>query len=106
MVSFALPRPPQLQEQQYLSSIRHEKDAFERIIATKRTMALPADQDGRRGIRQTEERQLKMRINATRASARASVSSTRRGGGRAVAAGAPRPRVRRRGGGGDAWWWW
>ncbi|EGD81348.1 hypothetical protein PTSG_11379 [Salpingoeca rosetta] len=79
------------QEQQYLSSIRHEKEAFERIITAKRTMALPADQDGRRGIRQAEERQLKTRLVASRSSSVVG-ASTRRGGGR-VAEGAPRPKV-------------
>eukprot|EP00043_Microstomoeca_roanoka_P007242 m.69795 g.69795 ORF g.69795 m.69795 type:complete len:1181 (-) comp13750_c0_seq8:1060-4602(-) len=73
------------QEQSYLSSIRHEKEAFERMIQSKRVMALPADQDGRRGIRQQGERQLKSRVSQT--------ISSRKGGGRVLEQGAPRPKV-------------
>ncbi|KAJ3403968.1 hypothetical protein HDV05_007444, partial [Chytridiales sp. JEL 0842] len=36
-----------VEEQRYLSAIRKEKDAFERLIREKSTMAIPIDQDGR-----------------------------------------------------------
>lgn len=65
------------QEQQFLSSIRHEKEAFQHIIQAKRVMAFPVDQDGRQGLRQQQERQLARRPEEDNV-------STRRAGGRAL----------------------
>eukprot|EP00042_Codosiga_hollandica_P034898 m.251827 g.251827 ORF g.251827 m.251827 type:complete len:224 (+) comp54515_c0_seq8:270-941(+) len=50
-----------LQEQQYLTSVRNEKEAFEHLIKFKASMALPVDQDGRSGIRQVHEQSLHQR---------------------------------------------
>ncbi|KAL6072820.1 DNA repair endonuclease XPF, variant 2 [Balamuthia mandrillaris] len=36
-----------VEEQKYLSSLRKEKEAFERLIREKATMAIPEDQDGK-----------------------------------------------------------
>ncbi|ORY53589.1 hypothetical protein BCR33DRAFT_710984 [Rhizoclosmatium globosum] len=36
-----------IEEQKYLTSLRKEKDAFERLIREKANMAIPIDQDGR-----------------------------------------------------------
>jgi DNA excision repair protein ERCC-4 len=35
-----------VQEQQYLSSLRHEKEAFTYVIGAKQSMATPVDQVG------------------------------------------------------------
>ena len=38
-----------MEEQAYLSAIRKEKEAFERLIREKSTMVIPEDRDGRLG---------------------------------------------------------
>jgi DNA excision repair protein ERCC-4 len=74
------------QEQQFLSSIRHEKEAFQHVIHAKRVMAFPVDQDGRLGQRQRNERQLAVRPEEENV-------STRRAGGRVLDAPRAHPRV-------------
>ena len=74
------------QEQQFLSSIRHEKEAFQHVIHAKRVMAFPVDQDGRQGLRQRNERQLAVRPEEENV-------STRRAGGRVLDAPKAHPRV-------------
>ncbi|EDQ92827.1 uncharacterized protein MONBRDRAFT_13638, partial [Monosiga brevicollis MX1] len=70
------------QEQQYLSSLRQEKEAFTYVISAKRSMAFP---DGRLGLRQKDERQLALRPEDQNV-------STRQAGGRRATAGT-RPKV-------------
>eukprot|EP00041_Stephanoeca_diplocostata_P030717 m.936897 g.936897 ORF g.936897 m.936897 type:complete len:1006 (-) comp23812_c0_seq12:112-3129(-) len=45
-----------IQEQKYLTSVRVEKEAFENLIRAKQMMAVPEDQDGKKGHRQELER--------------------------------------------------
>ena len=42
-------RSNSVEEQAYLSAIRKEKEAFERLIREKSTMVIPEDRDGRLG---------------------------------------------------------
>eukprot|EP00040_Diaphanoeca_grandis_P031254 m.186662 g.186662 ORF g.186662 m.186662 type:complete len:1016 (-) comp32275_c4_seq6:246-3293(-) len=45
-----------IQEQKYLTSVRVERQAFENLIRAKQMMAVPTDQDGRKGHRQNVEK--------------------------------------------------
>jgi len=44
-----------IQEQKFLTSARREREAFEQLIRIKQMMAVPEDQDGRKGFRQEME---------------------------------------------------
>jgi DNA excision repair protein ERCC-4 len=55
-----------VEEQSYLTSMRREKEAFEFLIQTKSTMAVPEDQDGKSDICVSLQRDLKSPTKNTR----------------------------------------
>lgn len=59
-----------IQEQRFLTAARREREAFEALIHTKQMMAVPEDQDGRKGFRQEIERCAHKEIDAAASTSR------------------------------------